>query len=198
MKNQNVLNIAYYNNNAESFAEQTQNVDMDSLYQPFLAHVPAQGLILDLGCGSGRDSLSFLNKGYKVEAADYSEVLVKKASQLTGLDVRHESFYDLNENEKYDGVWACASLLHCERSRLPDVMTKITQALKVQGICYMSFKYGDQDREKDGRTFTDLDERRAEYLLSQIANIELVKQWITIDKRPDRTEKWLNVLWKKR
>ena len=198
MKNQSDLNIKYYNNNAENFAKQTQSVNMESIYQPFLAHIPAQGLILDLGCGSGRDSLNFLNKGYQVEAMDYSQALVKKASALTGLDVRHQSFYDLNESNKYDGIWACASLLHCDRSRLSEVITNIAQALKAQGICYMSFKYGTQDREKDGRMFTDLNELQAECLLSQVADTKLVKQWVTIDQRPDRIEQWLNILWKKK
>ena len=85
---------------------------MESIYAPFLRYLPEHGSILDLGCGSGRDTLAFLQKAYQVEAIDYSESLVKKAQELTGLPVRHQSFYELDEENKYDGVWACASLLH--------------------------------------------------------------------------------------
>ena len=188
--------IDYYNHHAEEFTYSTLNVDMESLYQPFLALLPENAYVLDLGCGSGRDSLAFKNKGYRVTAIDYSEALVKKATELTGIQVKHQSFYELNEIAAYDGIWACASLLHCERRRLAEVLEKILRALKPTGVIYMAFKYGGSDREKDGREFTDLNERQAQELLAQFEQVSLVDQWITVDKRPDREERWLNILWK--
>ena len=187
----------YYNNNAQEFVNSTFMVDMQSLYQPFLNLLPDFGRILDLGCGSGRDALAFKNMGYQIEALDYSAELVKQASDLTGIEVRLQSFYDLDEINTYDGIWACASLLHCERHRLVDVLQRMIQSLKANGVIYMSFKYGDQDREKDGREFTDLNEQQAGELLDHFNQVSLAKQWISIDKRPDRTEQWLNLLWKK-
>ena len=187
----------YYNNNAQEFVNSTFMVDMQSLYQPFLNLLPDFGRILDLGCGSGRDALAFKNMGYQIEAMDYSAELVKQASDLTGIEVRLQSFYDLDEIDTYDGIWACASLLHCERHRLVDVLQRMIQSLKANGVIYMSFKYGDQDREKDGREFTDLNEQQAGELLDYFNQVSLAKQWISIDKRPDRTEQWLNLLWKK-
>ena len=187
----------YYDNNAQEFVNSTFMVDMQSLYQPFLNLLPDFGRILDLGCGSGRDALAFKNMGYQIEAMDYSAELVKQASDLTGIEVRLQSFYDLDEINTYDGIWACASLLHCERHRLVDVLQRIIQSLKANGVIYMSFKYGDQDREKDGREFTDLNEQQAGELLDHFNQVSLAKQWISIDKRPDRTEQWLNLLWKK-
>lgn len=189
--------IDYYNMHSDQFAESTFNVDMESLYHPFLEHLPSTARILDLGCGSGRDSLAFKKKGYEVDACDYSEELVKKAHELTGINVLHQSFYDLDKVERYDGIWACASLLHCERDRLAEVLQKMLSALNPNGVIYMSFKYGDSDREKDGRQFTDLDENQAEALLEQFDNVQQIQQWVTLDKRPDRQEKWLNLLWKK-
>ena len=187
----------YYNNNAQEFVNSTFMVDMQSLYQPFLNLLPDFGRILDLGCGSGRDALAFKNMGYQIEAMDYSAELVMQASDLTGIEVRLQSFYDLDEINTYDGIWACASLLHCERHRLVDVLQRMIQSLKANGVIYMSFKYGDQDREKDGREFTDLNEQQAGELLDHFNQVSLAKQWISIDKRPDRTEQWLNLLWKK-
>ncbi|MDM1248955.1 methyltransferase domain-containing protein [Acinetobacter sp. R933-2] len=189
--------IHYYNKYSSEFIESTFDVDMESLYLPFLKNIPEGGLVLDLGCGSGRDTLAFKNKGYKVEAMDYSEALVEQATTLTGIQIRHESFYELTDSNQYDGIWACASLLHCDRNRLPDVLKRIYNALRRGGICYMSFKYGSTDREKDGRAFTDLDEVQAKELLDQLQGVEVLQQWITVDKRPDRNEEWLNILWKK-
>ena len=187
----------YYNQHAQAFFENTYQVEMESLYTPFLRYLPEQASILDLGCGSGRDTLAFKKKGYQVEAIDYSAELVEKARQLTGIEVRQQSFYDLAENNKYDGIWACASLLHCERDRLTEVLGLIFKALKLNGVCYMSFKYGNTDREIEGRSFTDLNEQQAHDLLKQIDQALLLQQWITVDKRPERTEEWMNILIRK-
>lgn len=189
--------IDYYNKHAEEFTASTFEVDMESLYQPFLAELPGGTRILDVGCGSGRDTLAFKNKGYYVDAIDYSEELVKKATRLTGIPVKLESFYEIDADEAYDGIWACASLLHCERSRLKEVIGKLLRVLKPNGVLYMSFKYGNNDREKEGRQFTNLNEAQAEILLGQLENVQQIQQWITVDKRPERTEQWLNLLWKK-
>lgn len=189
--------IDYYNNFADDFIDATLNLDMESLYQPFIAELPESARILDVGCGSGRDTLAFKNKGYEVDAIDYSIELVKRATQLTGIQVKLKSFYEVNELEVYDGIWACASLLHCERDRLTEVVGKLISALRPNGVLYMSFKYGDSDREKDRRVFTDLDKAQAKVLLQHFEDVKQIKQWTTVDKRPDRDEKWLNLLWKK-
>lgn len=190
--------LDYYNAHAEQFCDSTFKVEMESIYAPFLRYLPKQAKILDLGCGSGRDSLAFHQMGHEVTPIDYSPVLVKKAQQLTGLPVRQASFYDLDEKEAYDGIWACASLLHCERQRLHDVLQRIVHALKPDGVCYMSFKYGQLDREKDGRHFTDMDEQQAHDLLVNLPELLLLQQWITTDKRLERSEEWLNIIIKKR
>ena len=189
--------LNYYNQNATEFFNTTFNVDMESLYQAFIQYLPEGAFILDLGCGSGRDTLAFKKKGYRVEALDFSKELVALASQKTSLQVRLESFYDFSDQSRFDGIWACASLLHCERYRLDEVIGRMITALKSNGVLYMSFKYGENDREKDGRKFTDLNEVQAKQLLNQLNNAELIKQWITIDQRPEREEKWLNLLVKK-
>lgn len=189
--------IDYYNKHAEEFTASTFEVDMESLYQPFLVELPEGARILDVGCGPGRDTLAFKNKGYQVDAIDYSEELVKKATQLTGIPVRLQSFYEIDADQAYDGIWACASLLHCERTRLKEVIGKLLSALKPNGMLYMSFKYGNGDRQKDGRQFTDLDEVQAKALLGQFDRVQQIQQWITIDQRPERQEKWLNLIWKK-
>lgn len=189
--------IDYYNKHAEEFTASTFEVDMESLYQPFLAELPEGTRIFDVGCGSGRDTLAFKNKGYQVDAIDYSEELVKKASRLTGIPIKLKSFYEIDDYEAYDGIWACASLLHCERNHLKEVIGKLVSALKPNGVLYMSFKYGNGDRQKEGRQFTDLNEEQAEALRKQFNYVQKIKQWITVDQRPDRQEEWLNLLWKK-
>ncbi|MEB2306983.1 class I SAM-dependent methyltransferase [Citrobacter braakii] len=192
------MTLEYYQRNAQDFFSSTVNVDMESLYQPFLRYIPEGGRILDAGCGSGRDSKAFLEKGYLVEAFDASSEMVSLASQHAGLHVKQMTFNDIEDVVHYDGIWCCASLLHVSAEELPGVMRKLARALKKAGTWYVSFKYGETERVKDGRHFTDLTEQRLEKLISPLTDIVLVNSWKTIDKRPDRDEKWLNALLQKR
>lgn len=191
--------IDYYNSNAELFSNDTLEVDFHAIQDEFLQLLPSDAHILDLGCGAGRDTKYFLNKGYHVEATDGSEELCEIASKNTGVEVKQSFFQDLKEDEKYDGIWACASLLHLKADELPDVFMRIHNALKKDGIFYVSFKYGQYEGNRNGRYFTDMTEERLHSLLLR-TNIffELIKEWISEDVRPGRdNEKWLNILMRK-
>ena len=184
----------YYQHHAKVFFDGTVSVDMASLYESFTHHLAPGARVLDAGCGSGRDAKAFHEMGYQVEAFDASSAMVLLAQQHTGLPVRQMSFMDINVQQRYDGIWCCASLLHVPASDLHEVMRKLTHALKPGGVCYVSFKYGDGEREKDGRRFTDMNERSFAALLKNNSAIEAVEQWLTQDKRPDRNETWLNAV----
>lgn len=192
------MTLEYYQRNAQDFFSSTVNVDMESLYQPFLRYIPEGGRILDAGCGSGRDSKAFLEKGYLVEAFDASSEMASLASQHAGLHVKQMMFNDIEDVVHYDGIWCCASLLHVSAEELPGVMRKLARALKKAGTWYVSFKYGETERVKDGRHFTDLTEQRLEKLIAPLTDITLLSSWTTRDKRPDRDEMWLNALLQKR
>lgn len=192
------MTLSFYQHNAEGFFNATVAVDMASLYTPFLERVTPQGKILDAGCGSGRDSKAFKALGFDVEAFDATPEMVALASKHAGIVVRQLTFAELIEQERYDGIWCCASLLHVPVAELPDAMQRLAVALKPGGAWYVSFKYGSGEREKEGRHFTDLNEKALEALVSQLPDIEVVAMWQTQDKRPERNETWLNALMRKR
>ena len=191
------MSIDFYNQNAEKFIQDTLNVDMQGIYQRFFEYLPEGALILDAGCGSGRDSLAFLERGYQVEAFDASDEMVNYAKRLTGLDVSKRSFDAVDDICRFDGIWACASLLHVQRNGLCLVLEKLLTALKKNGVIYTSFKYGEGDREKGGRHFTDMTETCLGELIAHVDNVEMISLWTTDDARPDRDDKWLNVILKK-
>lgn len=184
----------YYEQNAQDFFDGTVSVDMSELYDRFLPLVPAGGLILDAGCGSGRDALSFQNKGYKVTAFDASETLCKLASGLLDQAVECMRFNELKRQGEFDAVWACASLLHVPRAELPGSIAALIESLKPDGVMYCSFKLGEEERESGGRFFTDMTEGSFRSLMSEISPDADVETWITEDQRPDRNEHWLNAL----
>lgn len=187
----------YYDNNSTDFFESTVNADVSDLYDHFLMFIPHGGTILDLGCGSGRDSKSFLEMGYIVEAIDGSAELCKLASEYTGISVQCMDFCDLCVEEKYDGIWACASLLHVPLEDLPGIFQKISSALKPNGILYASFKFGDFDGERDGRYFTDMADERFAAVLNKVDGLIIIDKWYSEDVRPDRDVRWFNVILRK-
>ncbi|MBA6383650.1 class I SAM-dependent methyltransferase [Colwellia sp. BRX10-6] len=188
------MTIQFYQDNADDFFEGTVNVDMSNIYQHFTKDLNKDSLILDAGCGSGRDTKAFIDMGYSVEAFDASSELVSRASRHTGIVVKNALFNDVDSVEKYDAIWCCASLLHVPEIELPATVSRLAKALKVNGIWYVSFKYGDKQREKGGRSFTDINEQRLIDLVATLINIDISSTWITEDNRPDRNEKWLNAI----
>ena len=151
--------ITYYNEKTEEFISGTIDVDFTYIQNIFLSYLPVGAKILDFGCGSGRDTKYFLEHGYDVDAIDGSEELCKRASEYTGIPVRHMYFQELSEVETYDGIWACASILHLKKEEIAPVLEKMITATKPGGILYVSFKYGDFEGEINGRYFTYMTER---------------------------------------
>ncbi len=193
-----VNTLSYYNNKANEFCENTINADISAQLDRFLSYLDKGTYILDFGCGSGRDTKSLLNLGYQVEAIDGSAELCKIASQYTGIEVKNALFQDLNDVDKYDGIWACSSILHLPKTELKSVLTKMANALKNGGVIYTSFKYGDFEGERNGRYFTDFTEDAFAEYISDLKGIIIVDTWVTSDVRPGRgEEKWLNLILKK-
>lgn len=191
--------LAYYNANAQTFLESTINVDFSDIQNKFLDKVHKDAYILDFGCGSGRDTKYFLNHGYMVKAIDGSEELCKLASEYTGLVVKHMYFQELSEENKYDAIWACSSILHLPYAELVDVMKKMVIALKENGLIYTSFKYGIFEGVRNGRYFIDMTEGNLEKLLQEVGGLEVEETWVTSDVRPGRgEEKWLNLFLRKK
>ncbi|MBR6770527.1 MAG: class I SAM-dependent methyltransferase [Lachnospiraceae bacterium] len=197
MQNDETLN--YYDSHADEFFKSTINVEFVTIQEHFLVKLQKGSYILDFGCGSGRDTKYFLEQGYKVDAVDGSKELCKLASEYTQIEVKNILFQELSEVEKYDGIWACSSILHLPVDELTKVMGKMTVALKEKGIIYTSFKYGIFAGERNGRFFTDMTEDKWVNFLSGIEDLEIEEQWITSDVRPGRgEEKWLNLILRKR
>jgi len=192
------MSIEFYNINAAEFFNNTVSADMTETYEEFLKYVNPEGKLLDAGCGSGRDTLFFLGKGLSVVALDASDEMVRLSSELTGQKTIKMRFQNIRFNEEFDGVWACASLLHVGRDEISDVIERITNSLKPEGVFYASFKYGDEEIIRDGRLFNSYNEETLKSPIENQKDLTVIRVWKTQDVRPDRKDEfWINVLCKK-
>lgn len=189
--------VGYYERHAEAFAHDTAKADVSEILGRFTALLPAGASVLDWGCGTGRDTRTMLDGGLVVTSADASEAMCAVAKETFGVEPACEGFEDLDAVCEYDGIWACASLLHVEKRKLPAVLNRAYDALKENGVLYMSFKYGGFEGMRGGRWYTDLDEAALAELAG--SGFEIVETWVTGDVRPGRAEeRWLNCLLRKR
>ncbi len=194
MSVENQKTLEYYNESAKAYADSTVHVDFEELQNEFLSYLPEGASVLDVGTGSGRDARYFKEQGCVVTAMDGSAELAKLASKYLGQEVIVSTFQEYEPDQTFDGIWACASLLHLNREDLVAVMKKLALALHEGGCFYASFKYGDFSGERNGRFFTDLNYGSCKELLEQIPELEMMRSKITKDARQDRSdESWLNV-----
>lgn len=197
---QQTQTLEYYERNAKRYTQETFYADLSSLYEVFTRRVPKGGRILDAGSGSGRDTLAFGRQGYVVSAFDASPALCERSTRRTGITTQLLRFQELEDEEEYDGIWACASLLHVPKMELPDAISRLVRALRPGGVLYMSFKHGFGERvTEDGRLFIDMTEDQLRRLIRDLPGTKLDELWITTGEGQFQGRgEWLNALLSKR
>ena len=184
--------IAYFDENAERCFADAFTITERTNQDRFLAELPEGGSILDFGCGSGRDTAYFREKGFHVTPTDGSARMCALASDYLGTPVRVLEFNELDDEALYDGIFASASIMHLEYDRLVEVFPKLARALKPAGVLYVSFKYGDSDGYLGKRYYTNMTEERLARMLAQVPQLEVVEQGIFGNEHPGQPDfRWL-------
>lgn len=197
------MTMDYYRRHAQAYADATRDVDMLPLYTRFLQLLPERARVLDAGCGSGRDTLAFQRAGHHVAAFDASPELAQLASKHTGVAVCVADFLNLNEatslevptGVRFDGIWACASLLHVAEADQAQAWARLWAWLAPGGVVYASYKLGEGERvDALGRPFTDATEQRLRAWLTPLPGVTQVRTWVNADQRQGESQTWLNAL----
>lgn len=186
----------YYNLHAEAYFALTKDTFIPKAMEVFLSRMREGGRILDLGCGSGRDSRYFLERGFQVTALDGSKEMCRLASLYIQKPVVHCDYFSFVPEDLYDGIWAQASLVHLEKKEIQAMLKRLSSWLKQDGTVVLSFCYGDFVGERDGRFYTYLTEESFPPLLCG-SGLEVISSWHSQDARPGYSFEWLNLLLQK-
>lgn len=197
-KTANEKTIEFYEKNAQSYFDSTKNLDVSEVYDKFLPFVPKNGTILDAGCGSGRDSKHFKEKGYKVIPFDASSELARLSSEYIGQPVLVDTFQNIKLDKPVDAIWAFASLLHLEKQELDGSIKNLLDNLKPGGVMLACFKQGDGELvDAKGRQFINFTEKGLKKYIEKSPDVEIEKLWKTGDSLNRNDTVWLNVILKK-
>lgn len=188
----------YYNQNAKDLYLKTIGIDLHPIYNEFQKYLKIGCKLLDVGFGSGRDSLYFNEQRFHVVSIDFAEEVVKRGKSLLNNEVLLVDVRDIQYKNEFDAIWASAIFLHFTNEEILKILKKCSDALKDDGVMYVSFKYGADEALRKGRYFNNFNEEKWLKLIEQQNDLKVEKMWVTEDARPDRLERyWLNVILKK-
>lgn len=192
--------ISYYDDKCKEYEQDKHVINyFKEVYQPFLCCLSKGSKILDFGCGTGRDTSYFLSLGYKVDALDGSREMCKIAEANIGRKVICKNFLQFKEKNAYDGIWACASLLHLNTEDLVKVLKKLAKSLKNNGYLYMSFKVGEFEGVRNGRYFNDMTEKKFNIMMNKVNEFELIDVYYNDSELvKQKNKKWINFILRKK
>lgn len=201
-KDQQNKTLHYYNHNAKSYKERTDSIDLGIHHDKILERIETKDgcRLLDLGCGAGRDTKIFLKHGFDVTSVDGSHSMIKLVSS-TDATCRTMLFEQLDYFQSFEVVWASASLLHLNKKTFISVLRRVRDALKDDGLFYLSLKEGTADYvDENDRFFSTYESDELLNLLNSIHGFEVKDLWQTESLSSDiiKTQKWLCAIVEKR
>ena len=193
--------IDYYNKYAAKIFEETVEEEVSEKFRDeFLSYLDEGDAILDLGCGSGRDSLDFYERGYDVTPLDGSEEMCRLAEVHTDLEVLCEKYEDMDFDDAFEGVWAREAFIHVPKDEIRGILLKVRNSLTKNGVFYTSVSEGEFEGFSGELYFTDYEKSELEELLED-CGFRVLDIWEVRDdeiRRGYEGNGWLHVLAQKK
>jgi predicted TPR repeat methyltransferase len=190
------LNIAHYDENAESFRIGTKDHDVSQNIAALLDALPKEKTldILDFGCGPGRDMCVFKSMGHRPTGLDGSKEFCKMAVQQSDCSTLNQQFLKLElEENRYDGIFANASLFTVPSQELPRVLKELHSALRKDGILFSSNPRGNAEGWQGQRYGHYMEFEASETFLQQ-SGFKIIKHFYRPEGMPREHQPWLAIV----
>ena len=190
------LNIAHYDENAESYRIGTKDHDVSQNIDALLDALPKEKTldILDFGCGPGRDMCVFKSMGHRPVGLDGSKEFCKMAEQQSGCPTLNQQFLKLElEENRYDGIFANASLFTVPSQELPRVLKDLHSALRKDGILFSSNPRGNAEGWQGQRYGHYMEFEASETFLQQ-SGFKIIKHFYRPEGIPREHQQWLAIV----
>ena len=194
------LTLAHYARNAEGFREGTRDHDVSQNIAALLRHIQAEApfALLDFGCGPGRDLRTFKALGHTPVGLDGTARFAEMARADSGCEVWQQDFLALDlPLERFDGVFANASLFHVPRADLPRVLRQLHATLKPGGVLFASNPRGDNREGWSGERYGAWHDwaRWRDYLTA--AGFTELEHYYRPEGLPRDQQPWLASVWRR-
>ncbi len=165
--------IDVYDQMALEYAQQAEKYGVPTERKKFCSLLPPGGMILDAGCGPGRDSAYFIENGFGVVGVDLSDNLLAIARmKAPGAQYIRMNLLDLDFSvNTFDGIWACASLHHLRYTDVPGVISRCYTMLKTSGIFFVLVKSGSGEHVKKESSIPDKKRLFSYYSMEYVTTI---------------------------
>jgi len=194
------VTLSHYNDNAASFQEGTRDHDVSQNVSALLGSIEGTGpfTILDLGCGPGRDLITFRSLGHEAVGLDGAEQFVEMARAATGCEVIHQDFLALDLPQgRFHGIFANASLFHVPTQELPRVLGELRDALRSRGVLFSSNPRGDGAERWQGDRYGAYHDLTSWRRFVTATGFEELGHYYRPPGRPLREQPWLATVWRK-
>lgn len=205
MKDPKKITIESYDATAKEYAQLVAGMFLKNEIEIFVSHLSKNSLILDLGCGSGRDAKIFTEKGYRVIGIDLSKKLLEIAQRTAPkAEFRLMDILKLDFPDNYfDGIWAAGSLPHIPKKDIPAAITQIHRVLKKGRILFISLKEGEGEILKEDKRYKEIEKFWSFFKQEEIENylkkenFRILSSDITKDENSYATNPWIEIFCEK-
>lgn len=192
--------LEHYDASAESFREGTWGHDVSQNVEALLRHVEGEPpfTILDLGCGPGRDLVTFTKLGHTAIGLDGAPRFVEMARAASGCEVWQQDFLALDLPVGFfDGVFANASLFHVPARELPRVLGELHATLKPGGVLFCSNPRGDNEEGWSRGRYGAWHDLAAWRGFVTAAGFVLLEHYYRPPGLPRAEQPWLATVWRR-